>query len=58
MFDIRDKRLIISDWYMPYDSYDESIRGEAGNKSGLGNPLVAEKQREYHDKISDCFSSN
>ncbi|WP_427181598.1 amidase domain-containing protein [Paenibacillus sp. TC-CSREp1] len=54
--------LILSDWYMPYDYYDEYVRGEQNQLNTLtdidakpNNSLIAAKQEELNDKIMEYF---
>ncbi|KAA8747954.1 hypothetical protein FE296_20195 [Paenibacillus sp. UASWS1643] len=63
LFRNTDAGLTISDWYMPYDYYDEYVRGEGDHLSNLVNinskldsSYTAKRQEELNDKITDYFS--
>lgn len=52
----------LTDWYMPYDYYDEFVRGQMDNSSQLfsnsklDDTNISRRQAELHDKIASGFS--
>ncbi|MFE6076907.1 amidase domain-containing protein [Paenibacillus sp. NPDC057886] len=63
LFQNTDTGFTLSDWYMPYDYYDEYVRGEESQLSNLvdiNSKLegsdTTKRQEELNDKITEYFS--
>lgn len=60
LFNFTDEGYILTDWFMPYDYYDEYTRGQVNNLNDinikLGSPRIATKQAEIDDKLNAYYS--
>lgn len=63
LFDYTGTGFTMSDWYMPYDYYDEYVRGQVDSltnnfdiKSKLDSSNIGKRQAEIHGKITDYYS--